>query len=169
MNKVTGKVESMSKKGNSIKVGGEWYSVAPQAASTALKGVQWKDEVEFLYEQKGQYKNIKGVVTVTSGAGHGVSGGSGGRASGGYSNLGVEVGHAANLAIQMMEQRLILTNDSVVVGSKDYYKDFAQYTLEMYKVMKGIRAKLEAPVVVAPPVQTEEPTLIADIDDGDIF
>lgn len=169
MNKVAGKVESMSKKGNSIKVNGEWYSVAPQAAATALKGVAWKDEVEFLYEQKGQYKNIKGVVSVISGAGSPAANSGRGGNGGGYSNIGVEVGHAANLAMNMMEQKIMADTTPMMIGSKEYYATFAQYTLDMYKVMKGIRSKIEQPtqvVDIAPqPVANDVPEL----DDGDIF
>ena len=168
MNKIAGKVESMSKKGNSIKVNGEWYSVAPQAAATALKGVAWKDEVEFLYEQKGQYKNIKGVVTVVSGTGSPAANSSRGGNGGGYSNIGVEVGHAANLAMNMMEQQAMTSSTALAVGSKEYYQTFAQYTLDMYKVMKGIRSKIEQPVPVVeptPPVVDSVPEL----EDGDIF
>ena len=166
MEKVSGKVESMSRKGNSIKVGGEWYSVAPQAVATAMKGVAWKDEVEFMYEQKGQYKNIKGVVTVLGGGGSSVAPAAS-RSGGGYSNIGVEVGHAANLAMEMMGQKVL---DAESVGTKEYYQAFAQYTLEMYKVMKGIRSKIEtAPTLAkAPPPPVEVKDDLGELDE-DIF
>jgi len=169
MNTVSGKVASKSRKGNSIKVGDDWYSTF---AAKDLDHVNWKDEVEFIYDTKGKYKNIKGVVKVlSSGGDSGSSGGSGGKSGGssGYSNLGVEIGHASNLAMRMMEQG----GDALVfhVGSAEYFKQFAKFTADMHKVMTAIRASIEAgdkPVEAAPeppPAKSES----TDVDLDDLF
>ena len=163
MDKVTGVVESKSRKGNGIKVNGEWYSTYSAAD---LNHIEWKDSVEFLYEQKGKYRNIKGKVEKTASGGGAPSGtrslpASGG---GGYSSIGVELGHAANLAMRMMEQAAA---ESERVGSPEYYKQFVTYTTDMYKVMKAIRAKVESGDISAappPPPAAPEP----DVADGDL-
>lgn len=159
MEKVTGTIASKSRKGNSIKIGDDWYSTF---SADDLNHVNWKDEVEFLYEQKGQYKNIKGKVQlVGSGASPSKSGGGSG---GGYSSIGVELGHAANLAMRMMEQQAGDAN----VGSADYYKEFTEHTVNMYKVMKAIRAKVEASGGEAKS-ETKTPAPSTDISDDDLF
>lgn len=158
MEKVVGNVESKSRKGNGIKVDGEWYSTRTPAE---LAHIEWKDDVEFLYEQNGKYRNIKGKVTKVGG---GSSSGGGSRpAGGGYSNVGVEVGHAANLAIRMMEQG----DEKHEVGSPDYYKTFTEYTVNMYKVMKAIRAKVEASGEDKPAPASK--SAASDISDDDLF
>jgi len=54
---VSGKVESKSKKGTGIKVGGQWYN----GSSQLLAEVNWKDTVEF--EADGQ--NVVKILSVT--------------------------------------------------------------------------------------------------------
>ena len=159
---VKGNVASKSRKGNSIKVGDDWYSVY---SAKDLEHVNWKDDVEFMYEQKGKYKNIKGDVTVTSKGGS--SGGSKPSGGSGFSNTGVELGHASNLAMRMMEQ----TERTLTVGSPEYYKQFADYTMGMYKVMKMLRGKVDAGDL-DPPKKEEPKPKSEDLDfasDEDIF
>jgi len=97
-------------------------------------------------------------------------------ASGGYSNIGVEVGHASNLAMRVMEQRLTEGSGLAYteVGTAEYYKLFIKETETIYKLMKGLKAKLGEPKVAEKP---EEPvpakkaaTEEADLDDlEDLF
>lgn len=165
MEKVTGVVESKSRKGNSIKVEGEWYSTYKSAD---LDHVNWKDTVEFLWEAKGEYRNIKGKVEKLSG---GSAPASSGAAKPAYSNLGVEVGHASNLAMRMMEQRGALADTAGVIGSPEYYREFTEYTVNMYKVMKAIRSKVESADHAsksAPKPAPKEPSS-ADVDVDDLF
>lgn len=162
MDKVTGNVESKSRKGNSIKVGGDWYSTFK---SQDLDHINWKDDVEFLYEQKGEYKNIKGKVTKTAGGGS-VSNTSGGGKP--FSNLGVELGHASNLAMRMMEQEV----EGAEVGTAAYFKQFVTYTDQMYKVMKSLRAKHEIGEDPKPVIKEESKAVKAapvEEDDDDLF
>lgn len=139
MEAVKGAVESKRRDGKGIKVEGEWYSVF---SASDLSHVDWKDEVEFLYDQKGRYRNIKGKVTVVGkGGGASASGGaSAPKRSVGYSNLGVELGHASNLAMRMMEQAKWSGDD---VGTAEYFKEFVDYTEKVYRVMAALRGKYE--------------------------
>lgn len=102
------------------------------------------------------------------------AGGSAGAAAGSKSgsnyNLGVEVGHASNLAMRVMEQRL--DHQRLEIGSSEYWKQFAKDTNDIYKIMTGIKARIggtntpeEAPE--APPVKKPEPS--KEVDDMDIF
>lgn len=161
---VKGNVASKSRKGNSIKVNDDWYSCY---SASDLDHVNWKDDVEFMYEQKGKYKNIKGDVTVTSKGGS--SGGSKPSGGGGYNNTGVELGHASNLAMRMMEQGWVNEAGPAAVGSPEYYKQFAEYTMGMYKVMKMLRGKVDAGELETTKSETKTPPPSTDIDDEDIF
>jgi len=149
---IQGKVESKSRKGNSIKIDGDWYGTFSPAD---LSHVEWKDEVKFSWEPKGEYKNIKGPVVVTGAdSGAGSSPSSSPTRNG---NLGVELGHASNLAMRMMEQA-----SSPTVGSTEYYRMFAEFTEDMYKVMQGLRAKVSAPDFTSDVVKKLDPEPVAD-------
>lgn len=93
--------------------------------------------------------------------------------SGGYSSLGVEVGHASNLAMRMMEQGDTHRGD---IGSPEYYRQFAQYTQDVYKLMAGIKKKLgaapeeaPAPKVEDKPEAAPEPVAAVEDDLSDLF
>ena len=80
-------------------------------------------------------------------------------------NIGVELGHAANLAQRVMEVMYCedqLDASDVEVGSAQYYTIFAEQTLRAYKVMKSLRAKVEkgddAVTDEPAPPATPEPT-----------
>ena len=155
---IAGKVESKSRKGNSIKVDGNWYGVF---AAADLDHVNWKDDVKFSYEVKGDYRNIKGPVVTTAGGASAPSGG--GKVVNG--NLGVELGHASNLAMRMMEQA-----GTAPVGTTDYYKQFAEYTVDMYKVMQGLRAKVSAPDFSSDTTKSVKPDIVPiPAEEDDIF
>lgn len=68
MQQVKGKVQSMRKDRKGIQVNDQWYSAF---ASSQLKGVEWKDDVEFMVattEKNGNtYYNIKGDVKKVGG------------------------------------------------------------------------------------------------------
>jgi len=142
---VTGTVENVSTKYEkySIQVNGEWYGTKMEYANVKP---QRGDEVEFDNGGKKYTSRLK--ITKAGAGGSAPAGG-----KGGYSTLGVELGHASNLAMRMMEQ----TGECEEVGTTEYYKQFAKYTDEMFRIMKGLRAKYEEadkPKVVeeAPPV-----------------
>ena len=66
MSFVNGVVESLARTGKSIKVGGEWYGAFSPAS---LGGCKVGDNVSFSWapSKDGQYKNIKGSVSVVGG------------------------------------------------------------------------------------------------------
>jgi hypothetical protein len=140
MNSEKGKVESKSRKGNSIKVNGEWYSTFK---SDDLNHINWKDNVEFLwdYDKSGEYRNIKGVVTATAG------GDTGTPAKGGYNPLGVEVGHAWNSAIQVALAKF----DKKCLATDDFYKFVIEQTEKIYTINKSIKENINSPNKPAPP------------------
>lgn len=164
METIKGVVETKSRKGNSIKVGDDWYSTFKSAD---LDHIEWKDEVEFVYVQKGDFKNIKGRVQKVSGGGTATATSGGGKP---YSNLGVELGHASNLAMRMMEQSFSEDN-CPVVGTAEYYKQFMDYTEKMHKVMSAIRAKHESDGDATPVIKEESKPVKAtpEVEDDDLF
>ena len=66
MSFINGVVESLARTGKSIKVGGEWYGAFSPAS---LGGCKVGDTVSFAWapSKDGQYKNIKGSVSVVGG------------------------------------------------------------------------------------------------------
>lgn len=130
--------------------------------SEAQKGA----EVEFDAIDKGDFKNVKGsfkvLGTSSSTGGHSPSSSSGSRA--GYSNLGVELGHAANLAWSMMVNK----TDPTKQGDDAFYAEFVTHTEKVYKVMKGLRKKFEEGKDAAPSAPTPAP-VAEPVADDDIF
>lgn len=148
METVSGKVESKSRKGNSIKVNGEWYGTF---SADELAHVNWKDEVVFNYVTKGDYRNIKGKVRVSSSGGPASSASS----SRGNSMLGVELGHASKLAMDATIARY--SNHTSNICTPEFFKEWLKNTETVHGVMKGLRAKHEnAPQEENTPVQGSE-------------
>lgn len=154
MDTVTGVVSAVKRDGKAICVDDNWYS-----SWDAISGVNKGDSVVFNYIKKGQYNNIKGKVRVEN---SGVGSNSPARPA--YSNLGVEMGHASNLAMRMIEQYIDSGNE-LEVNSPAYWKLFMEYTTNMYEVMKRLKAsKEEAQQSVKPTPSKSEVS-----DDEDIF
>jgi hypothetical protein len=142
---VKGLVENVSTKWDkySIQVNGAWYGTKMEWAHVQpSKG----DLVEF-DDGGGKYTKNLSIVTKGAGGTYGSPKPSAG-GKGGYSNLGVELGHAANLAIQ------IALAGGTEAGSTDFYKAFAQNTRKCYAIMKGLREEFENPAET--PEATEE-------------
>lgn len=148
METISGVVDAVRKDRKGLCINDVWYS--SWEALTCNKG----DDVVFNFIVKGRFNNIKGKVNVASTSAATSSGGA--SSGGGYSNLGVELGHASNLAMRMMEQEKW---DVEMVGSKEYFSAFTRYTMDVYKVMKQVResvgAKSESETKAKP---TETPT-----------
>lgn len=132
---VTGTIEAVSHKFDkfSINVNGEWYSTKQEWAPSPEpnKG----DTVSF---DNGGKKFIKKLKVVGSGGAPSSSGGTG------YSkpNLGIEVGHASNLAMRVLEMKVA---DNVIDANDDetLYKLFTEHTQNIYRLMQGIRKSIE--------------------------
>jgi len=133
--KVSGVVESKARSGKSIKVNGEWYGDFNPITA------EYRDTVEFdsTKSKCGKYNNIvKGSLKVISSAAARPASAGGGRPP--FSNLGVELGHASKLAMDMA----IASGDKIGgIGSAEFYKCWIADTEKVYKLMKGLRAKFE--------------------------
>jgi hypothetical protein len=136
----SGTVEAVSTKFDklSVLVNEVWYSTKQEFAE------EWKykpEKGDLIQFDDGGKKFLKKVNKLGSGE---ASGGSVSPSKSFKSNtLGVELGHAANLAMQMLGQQGI-NLDGDGVGSPSYYKDFVTYTEQIKKLMSGLRAKYEA-------------------------
>jgi hypothetical protein len=128
---VSGVVASKSRKGNSIKVGDDWYSTFN---ASDLSHVNWKDTVSFSYVLKGEYRNIKGKVKITATD-------DSPKSKGGYSNLGVELGHASKLAMDMSTHKFAADD----VGSPEFYKFWMNETQTIHKAMSALRTRMAEP------------------------
>jgi hypothetical protein len=152
MSKVTGVAEVVlnpNKWGNiSILVNEEWYSCKPEQARFAIpnKG----DSVEF---DNGGKKYINNLVITSGSTGTAPTGSYKGTASKAkpYSSLGVELGHASNVAKDMANS-FFAGED---VGSADWYKYWMEHTQKVYKLMSALRDRYENPEETAPAVEED--------------
>jgi hypothetical protein len=163
MAQVSGVVEAYSTKFDkwSIMVNDKWYNTkqewAPKGVElTTLKGV----EVEFDDGGKNYIKKFKAKGSVS-----GAPAKSGNKT---WSNLGVELGHASNIA-----RDICIQIHGKKAGSDEFYADFLEHTEKVFAVMKTLRDKYEkaptpAPVPVKPAVSPEAPAEPAS-DDDDLF
>jgi hypothetical protein len=129
-----------------INVDGNWYSTKPEWI--AVKPVAG-DEVTF---DDGGKKYIKGLSIVGKSATAPAP-----AAKKGYSNLGVELGHASNVAKDMAN----VYWDQALVGSDDWYKYWMEHTQKVYEVMKKLREKYETPPEPKAPPEPEVVVLTA--------
>ena len=128
---VKGLVEAVSTKWDkySVQVNGSWYSTKMEWATIKPnKG----DMVEF---DDGGSKFTKNMKLIAAGAG-GVYGAPKPRSF--NNNLGIELGHAANLAVQ------IALAEDLPPASTEFYKSFAANTRKCYAIMKGLREEFDA-------------------------
>jgi len=123
---VKGVVEGVSTKFGkySVLVNGNWYGTKAEWAKVQPeKG----DEITF---DDGGGKFLKNVKVLAGGAG---GSGGGDRPKAVFSNLGVELGHAANLGMQ------VALKGEAKPGTSEFYKDFMDQTENIFKIMKGLR------------------------------
>ena len=124
----------------SVVIDGNWYGTKKEYAAEWPAQPNVGDEITW---DDGGKKYLGKMKIVTKGVG-----GSGPKASAPrgstYSSLGVELGHASNLAMRIMEQSHY---PDMEVGSTDYYKDFVKTTRKVYAIMKGLREEFETPAV----------------------
>lgn len=160
---VTGVVEAKAIKGmnTSILIGGEWYSSYKGAG---LASVEKGSTVDFLWKPdvKGMgfkniiastVKNLGGPTTPVGAASTGKAYTPPARKE--YSTLGVELGHASNLAMEMC-----LGMPGVAPGSDEFYKAWVHHTDKIFTIMQKIRASKEgvaAPAAVVAKPATPEP------------
>ena len=139
---VKGVVEAVSTKFGkfSIMVNSNWYATKMEWATVQPnKG----DLVEF---DDGGGKFLKKVKITGKGSGEVVS--FGGKSSGGsptgktWNNLGVELGHASNIAKDITFIQFDGKEDQV--GSEEFFQKFVDNTEKVFRVMKMLRTKYEA-------------------------
>lgn len=138
MGMVKGVVEAVSTKYDkySILVDGNWYGTKMEWAKVKPnKG----DSVEF---DDGGSKFLKKVRILGSSSSSAPAAGKGG----GYSQVGVEVGHATNLAMAAMDQLVSQAGDGAPeVGSKEYWAKFCEFTDTIHDITSAFRTKYSAP------------------------
>lgn len=140
MSQVQGVVEAVSTKFGkfSIIVNDTWYNTKQEYAPSILpdKG----DSVEFDDGGKNYLKYLKVVKRgegETQPGGASAQSGNTGKAPQRFSNLGVELGHASNLAMRVCEKH----NSGSSID--DYLDNWEDLTLDIYKRMSTMRKRLE--------------------------
>jgi hypothetical protein len=150
---LTGTVASKARNGSSIKIGEDWYGAFKGKGLEAVEQGHTV-QIEWDYDKTGKYRNIKSCMVVGGSArpaqAMGASGSSNG--GGGYSNLGVELGHASKLAMDMV----LAMYDPRSVGDDDFYTDWAKHTRKVYKTMQSLRAEFSKPAETAAPAAPKE-------------
>ena len=138
MSTVTGTIEAISRKFGKfgILIDGQWYNTKQEWAPSPEPNTG--DTVTF---DNGGKNFIQKLKITGSGGATGGSGGSGGKT---FSNYGIEIGHASNLAMRVMEQRLEQGGASPAVGGEAYYKQFVEETKTIFRLMKAIRTSIES-------------------------
>ncbi len=152
MAQVTGVVEKKNVKlmNTSLLIAGEWYSSFKGAG---LDNVDEGDTVDFLWnpdKKGGGFKNIVAttVKVLAKGSGAVPSVRAANPISAApykkeYSTLGVELGHASNLAMEMC------LHTEIEVGTDEFYKAWVHHTDKIFTIMQKIRASKEAVAVSA--------------------
>lgn len=151
MNIVTGTVEKVARNGG-IMVNGEWYS-SFKGKDTTAKGVGPGTAVSFQWtpDTKGLgYKNIK-MLSVTGEATVAPSATVSVRSS--NTNLGVELGHASKLAMDMTIARY--SSHQGDIGNEAFFKEWISATDKVYKAMGALRKAKDKPEEVAAPKKAD--------------
>ena len=163
---VTGVVEAKAVKGmnTSILIGGEWYS---SYKGVGLASVEKGSTVDFLWKPDAKGMGFKNIIASTvKNLGEPTT--PVGAASTGkaytpparkeYSTLGVELGHASNLAMELTLNKW--TFNGAEPASDEFYREWIHHTDKIFTIMQKIRASKEgvaAPSAVVAKPATPEP------------
>jgi len=176
MAQVRGVVEGQHEKWEkwNILVNGTWYNTKLEwAKEKPVEG----DEVEFDDGGRNYTKNLR-ILTHGGGVAQPARASSGGgftaKPKGNY-NLGVELGHAANVAKDMANNHLAASE----IGTDEWYKYWVTHTQKVYGVMKNLRDQYEKPTP-AKSEDTDSPVVmsgavapsaapVAEVTEADIF
>jgi hypothetical protein len=157
MNIVKGTVEKIARNGG-IMVNGDWYS-SFKGKDTTVKGIAIGNAVTFEWtpDTKGLgYKNIKSL-TITGGAPADALGSMTAATAAvpmRNNNLGVELGHASKLAMDMSIAYFSTLPGSAEIGSEDFYKFWIQNTDKVFKAMSALRKAKDKPEVTVTVAET---------------
>lgn len=146
---ITGTVASKARNGSSIKIGDDWYGAFKGKGLESIEQGHTV-QVDWDFDKTGKYRNIKSI-SVVGGSPRAASTSS--PSNGGYSNLGVELGHASKLAMDLV----VGMYDPRDIGSDDFYGDWLKHTRKIYKSMSALRAEMSKPAETpaASPAQEE--------------
>lgn len=166
--KVQGVVEARKDNANGIGIviDGTWYN---SYKGKGLKGVNKGDKIRFEFTKKNGFNNIDAdTIQVKKAESSGTSGGNAGQKDNtnrpAFSQLGVELGHAANLAMQM----------TLHMKSAEHFTvdEWERNTVDLFLRMKDLRQRAEAgfvkettedePSFDDEPEQSEEPDIFDD-------
>lgn len=162
MTTATGIVEAMkvTPQQTAILLNGDWYS---SFRGMHTKGINKGDTVSIDWspDKTGKWKNIKAAAVTAKGVEAPTT-----RAAtaGVYSpraHLGVELGHASKLAMDVM----LAKTTAGEVGGEAFYKEFIQHTHKIFKIMGALRTagmEKEVPKVEGPKDAGPDPLLAAD-------
>lgn len=144
-----------------ILVDGKWYNTKLEWAK--VKPVVG-DEVEFDDGGRNYTKNLRVVAAAGPQFAAKASPKGGGKQ---WSNVGVEVGHATNIAVQIALTKA--TEEGDKIGTDEFFRDFVSITDKVYRMTKALREKYDNPDVgvgTAPePVVEPEATITSTIND----
>ena len=161
--KVQGVVEAKRKDGAGILVDGDWYS---SYKGKGLGSVGVGDTVVFEYEfsKDGKYKNIDGNSVKVAGKGQPKAGYAAPAKA--YSSVGVELGHASKLAMDMA----LGFFEQTKIGTDEFYVFWREQTVKIYKAMGKLRDQAENAKAEKKPAPVEEAAQDDDEEDvGSIF
>lgn len=159
-----GTVEAVSTKYEkySCLVDGEWYRTKLEWATVKPnKG----DVIEF--DDKGG-KFLAKVKIIEGSGGSASSPSSGGKVD---FNLGVELGHASNIAVRVLAQ-MAAHDGAPQPGSKDYYAEFVKQTETVYEIMRGLKNKYSGKPIRTPepgPAVEEAKVEVEEVTEDDLF
>lgn len=165
MNIVKGTVEKVARNGG-IMVNGDWYS-SFKGKDTTAKGIAIGNAVTFEWtpDTKGLgYKNIKSL-TITGSAPADTSPSAAVAVRSSNNNLGVELGHASKLAMDMAIAYFSTLPGSAEVGSEDFYKFWIQNTDKVFKAMSILRKAKDKPEVTVAEAPKKADPILASSDD----
>ena len=156
----------------------KWYNTKKEYAAEWPVQPVVGDEISWDDGGKKYLGKMKIVKQNSAGRASGMSNPPAG--GGGYSSIGVEIGHASKLAMDMALNRA--NSGDYTVGDPDFYKSWAKETLKVHGFMTKLKAKASeanapAPAPVTEPEPTEEAPVIMTkaspeapvVEDDDIF
>tara|TARA_R110000772_G_scaffold241063_1_gene353336 strand:+ start:212 stop:745 length:534 start_codon:yes stop_codon:yes gene_type:complete len=176
--KHTGTIEAISHKFDKFAILHEekWYNTKKEYAAEWPVQPAVGDEISW---DDGGKKYLGKMKIVKKNSAAPAGGMSNPPAGGGYSNIGVEIGHASKLAMDIALQQAQI--GMYEVGSTDFYKAWAKETLKVHGFMTKLKAKAantpapvvetvpEEPAEEAPVIMTKASPDPVEVADDDIF
>jgi len=164
MAQCTGMVEDRNE--SSITISGERYG---SFKGQGLSAVGVGDTLDFLWNPSkcGRYRNIVSstIKILAKGSGGGMVVSPTGYAASKptfvkqNNTLGIELGHAANLAMEVALESCKSGVAPHSIGSDDFYKNWVHHLDKIHTIMSKVRASKEAKAEAAPAPKAPDPVL----------